>query len=137
MCIGLEQKSVVFFSEWRLNKWFRFTRRWNLRHLYIFWKVISHTIRVWILIWRFFLFLERKKAQQTAKSIYGIYGDGARGWGEDCSKFKSWYFDQEYRELSGRPVAVDYNQIQMLIKINPGHMTQDIAVILRIYNMNS
>lgn len=41
----------------------------------------------------------------------------------------------EDREHSSRPAVIDNDQIDTLIKNNPGHATRDIAEILHVSNM--
>lgn len=43
--------------------------------------------------------------------------------------------DLEDREHSSKPAVIDDDQIDTLIKNNPGHATRDIAEILHVSNM--
>lgn len=87
-----------------------------------------------------FYFRRGRKAVQTAKKICAVYGDCAiakrstvRKW---FARFRSGNFDLEDRERSGRPAVVDDDQIETLIKNNPGHSTRDIAEVLHISHMS-
>ena len=75
--------------------------------------------------------LKRKKK----KKICAVYGEGAvidwtsQKW---FAKFRAGDFSLDDAPRSGRPVEVDSNQIETLIKNNQRYTTWDIADILKI-----
>ncbi|XP_014771331.1 uncharacterized protein LOC106869913 [Octopus bimaculoides] len=82
---------------------------------------------------------EKGNLVQIAKKMCAVYGDDAvadAAVRKRFARFRSKNFDLEDCERSNRSTIADNAQIKMLIKINPGHMTQDIADILHISHMS-
>lgn len=83
-------------------------------------------------------FRKGKKYLYKQQTIYTVYGGFAISEDTLCKwlpMFKSGNFDLKVKELPGIPSVVDDNQIEKLIKNNPGHMTGDIAEILHVCQM--
>ncbi|XP_026829826.1 histone-lysine N-methyltransferase SETMAR-like [Ooceraea biroi] len=81
--------------------------------------------------------LYRKNAVQAAKKICVVYGDNAvseRTVREWFVKFRRGEFNVEDRPRSGRPSAVDDDQIKALITNNQHITTREIAERLKVSN---
>lgn len=77
--------------------------------------------------------LEREKTLYKQQKICAIYGEDAI----DESAVRKWFvrFRREDRKRAGLPEVVD-DQIEVMIKNNPGHTTLDIADLLHISHMS-
>ena len=80
-------------------------------------------------------FMNGKNATETPKKIFAVYGEGAvtdigcQKWFE---KFCVIDFSLDNALQSGRPVEVDSDQIETLIKTNQCYTMQETANILKI-----
>lgn len=72
------------------------------------------------------IFVQTKKVQ-TEKMACAIYEQSMFIW---FAWFKIKHFGLENEECSRRPAVIDDCQIQMLIKNNPSHITQDITEMI-------
>ena len=82
-----------------------------------------------------YYFKKGKSAAETQKKISAVYGDGAvTDW--TCqkwfAKFHAGDFPLDDAPLSGRPVEVDSDQIEILIENNQCYTTRERADILKI-----
>lgn len=82
-----------------------------------------------------YYFKKGKSAAKTRKKICAVYGEDAvnertcRKW---FAKFRAGNFVLDDAPRSGRPVEIDDDKIQTLIKDNPHYSTRMIAEILKV-----
>lgn len=68
-----------------------------------------------------------------------VHGDGdiaESTFQKRLDMFRSGHFNLEDQEHFNRVIAIDNDQIEIMIKNSPGHMIQDIAEILNISHMS-
>ena len=86
-----------------------------------------------------YYFKKGKNATEAQKKICAVYGEGAvtdRMGQKWFMKFRAGDFSLDNAPRSCRPVEVDSDQIETLIKKNQHYTTQEIANILKISKSN-